>query len=286
MEAHPSLDQWLPVYQPFRASWQTALGSCRCFLHPLYSFRTVGFPQYGWKPAWSSCALPKPFRAAFDAGPAVHPFLAISYPGVWNRGCTHRPLAQHGLSYPHLQTLLRPDPPACRTPPSLASLLTLVGLCPKWGRSPRLPFFSLSCVLRPCRYPYPADWPVSFDGSSTGHASLRPFCRDSAVSDIPLTGFREGPLSRRQFSRYVAACTLARATGQSPLDSFPESNRLARLRQSLLQQGSPPAKVCYYYSAQPSIAEAGFAPARMSKTEGCTQNHDRTESLRTGPNGT
>ena len=142
---------------------------------------------------------------------------------------------------------------------------------PQGGRSPRLPFFSLSCVLRPCRYPYPADWPVSFDGSSTGHASLRPFCRDSAVSDIPLTGFREGPLLRRQFSRYVAACTLARAPGQSPLDSFPESNRLARLRQSLLQQGSPPTNVCYYYSAQPSIAEAGFAPAHMSKTEGCTQ---------------
>jgi hypothetical protein len=39
------------------------------------------------------------------------------------------------------------------------------------------------------RYPYPADCPVSFDGSSTGHASLRLFCRDSAVSDMPLTGF-------------------------------------------------------------------------------------------------
>ena len=106
------LDQWLPSYPPFRASWQTALGSCRRFLHPLYSCRTAGFPQYGWKPAWSSCALPIPVRASFDAGPAVHPFLAISYPGVWNRGCTHRPLAQHGLSCPRLPSLLRPDPPA------------------------------------------------------------------------------------------------------------------------------------------------------------------------------
>jgi hypothetical protein len=105
------LDQWLPSYQPFRASWQTALGSCRSFLRPLYSFRTAGFPQYGWKPALSSCALPKPFGASFDAGAAVHPFLAISYPGVWNGGCTHRPFAQHGLSCPRLQSLLRPDPP-------------------------------------------------------------------------------------------------------------------------------------------------------------------------------
>jgi len=37
----------------------------------------VGFPQYGWKPALSSRALPKPFRASFDAGAAVHPFPAI-----------------------------------------------------------------------------------------------------------------------------------------------------------------------------------------------------------------
>src|ERR1035437_1456442 len=69
------------------------------------------FIPYGWKPAGSSCALPNPFGASFDAEAAVHPFLAISYPGVWKDGCTHRPLAQHGSSCPRLQTLLRPDPP-------------------------------------------------------------------------------------------------------------------------------------------------------------------------------
>ncbi len=47
----------------------------------IHSVRRV-FPQYGWKSALSSCALPKPFGASFDAGAAVHPFLAISYPGV------------------------------------------------------------------------------------------------------------------------------------------------------------------------------------------------------------
>jgi hypothetical protein len=74
------LDQWLPSYQPFRASWRTALGSCRRFLHPLYSWRAAGFSQYGWKPALSSCALPIPVRPAFDAGPAVHAFLASPQP--------------------------------------------------------------------------------------------------------------------------------------------------------------------------------------------------------------
>ena len=38
------------------------------------------------------------------------PFLAQG-PGVLNHGCAHRPLAQHGLSSPRLQSLLRPDPP-------------------------------------------------------------------------------------------------------------------------------------------------------------------------------
>ena len=47
----------------------------------IHSVRRV-FPQYGWKSALSSCALPKPFGASFDAGSAVRPFLAISYPGV------------------------------------------------------------------------------------------------------------------------------------------------------------------------------------------------------------
>jgi len=76
----------------------------------IHSLRRV-FPHYGWKSALSSCALPESFGASFDSGSAVHPFLAISYPGVWNDGCSHRPLAQHGLSCPRLQTLLRPDPP-------------------------------------------------------------------------------------------------------------------------------------------------------------------------------
>src|SRR5712671_4455514 len=66
------------------------------------------------------------------------------------------------------------------------------------GRPPHLPFFALTHALRPCRYPYPADCPSSFDGSSLGHTSLHRLLFDSAVS------------------LYVAACTLARAADQSP----------------------------------------------------------------------
>ena len=48
-----------------------AIRSCRRFLHPLYSFRTAGFPRYGWKPALSFCALPQPSRLRLTQEPAV-----------------------------------------------------------------------------------------------------------------------------------------------------------------------------------------------------------------------
>src|SRR5438094_7710246 len=84
------------------------------------------------------------------------------------------------------------------------------------GRPPHLPSVALTPGLRPCRYPYPADCPSSFDGSSLGHASLHHLLSGSAVSVCPLTGSREVRLTRQQFSRHVAACTLARAADQSP----------------------------------------------------------------------
>ena len=52
-------------------------------------------------------------------------------------------MAQRGLSYPRLQSLLRPDPPVWRTPPSLS--IILAGLCPCGpSASP-----SLLCLVTP-----------------------------------------------------------------------------------------------------------------------------------------
>jgi hypothetical protein len=76
-------------------------------------------------------------------------------------------------------------------------------------------------------------------------------------------------ISGRQSSLHVAAGTFARAADQS-LPAAGAADSPARLRQSLPQSGSPPTGVCYDYSAQPSIAEAGPAPASLSKTEGRT----------------
>jgi hypothetical protein len=55
-------------------------------------------------------------------------------------------LAQRGLSCPHLPSLLRPDPPVWRTPPSL--WIILVGLCPCGpSASP-----SLLCLVTPSEH--------------------------------------------------------------------------------------------------------------------------------------
>ena len=137
------------------------------------------------------------------------------------------------------------------------------------GCPPGLPFFALTHALRPCRSPYPADWPSSFDGSSLGHTSLHHLVSGSAVSASPLTGFRGVYLTRQQVSLYVTACTLARAADQSPPAPL-GADRPARLQQSSPRPGSPPVRVCYHYSAQPPIAEAGLSPARLSKNKGCT----------------
>ena len=56
----------------------------------------------------------------------------------------------------------------------------------------------------------------------------------------------------------------------SPRQQLGAADRPARLRQSLPQSRSPLTGVCYHYSAQPSIAEAGLAPASMLKPEGCS----------------
>ena len=71
-------------------------------------------------------------------------------PEVSVRGCAHRPLAQRGLSCPRLQTLLRPDAPVRRTPPSLGLFGLLRAVFALAGHSLHLPFFAwTSCAYMP-----------------------------------------------------------------------------------------------------------------------------------------
>jgi hypothetical protein len=61
-----------------------AIRSCPRFLHLLYSFRKAVFPVTVGSAALSPCALPKPFPASFDTGPAALSCLALG-PGVSNQ---------------------------------------------------------------------------------------------------------------------------------------------------------------------------------------------------------
>jgi hypothetical protein len=105
-----------------------------------------GFSPVRLEASLSPSTLPSPFRISFDAGLAIYPFLAFLIQASEIAGCAHRPLAQRGLSCPRLQSLLRPDPPVWRTPPSL--WIILVGLCPCGpSASP-----SLLCLVTPSEH--------------------------------------------------------------------------------------------------------------------------------------
>ena len=194
-----------------------------CFPSPLHSFRTVGFPQYGWKCGLLPVALPPddvwqpfsvvPITRICPGVPSLfrgNHLTAVTVPlpttptGPWLSAVYHPRTCKRYYGLMRQSDGLRPVYGLSRSVFALA------------GRPPHLPFFALTHVLRPCRYPYPADGPSSFDGSSLGHTSLHPLLSGSAVSVCPLTGFREVRLTRQQFSRHVAACTLARAAVQSP----------------------------------------------------------------------
>ena len=90
-----------------RCEFETETPMKAAFLALYATFFPWPHIQYGWKPASSPRALPPPSPAAFDAEPTFLSGLALC-PGVSVRGCAHRPLAQHGLLYPHLQSLPRP----------------------------------------------------------------------------------------------------------------------------------------------------------------------------------
>ncbi len=108
------------------------------------------------------------------------------------------------------------------------------------------------------------------DGSSLDPGSFHPSDAGSAVPNYPPHW-----LQRRKQFRGGSLLVMLRP-GRLPdrlANPHPElasHDGPARLHQSLPQPGSPPTGVCYHYSAQPSLGEAGLAPAIMSKLEGCT----------------
>ena len=154
-------------------------------------------------------------------------------------------------------------------PPAWAFRLTLDGLCP-YG-----PFASPSLLYLVILSIHAAtSTPLADRVRLMAHPSvLRAFTAPNTVrrfQEFLLAGFSGGACFRDGSLLVLLrpVCWLERLT--RPRRRTYATDRPARLRQSLPRPGSPPARVCYDYSAQPSIAEAGLSPASMSKTEGCT----------------
>ena len=136
------------MYPPFRASWQMAVKPSRMFPPPSLIIPYGGFSPVRLEASPSRGNLPPGFLKAFvlraSRSLGFWPYIS----SLLERRRAHRPLAQRGLSCPRLQTLLRPDAPVLRTPPSLAAKLTLAGLCPRGlSVSP-----SLLCLVTLCAH--------------------------------------------------------------------------------------------------------------------------------------
>jgi len=245
------------------------------FPSPLHSFRTVGFPQYGWKTAFAEVSLPLNgfaqlhlMRARSDLFQGSGSLRRQSPYSLAGRVDVCRPTGPllstvcHTRTYKRYYGLMRQSD-------GLRPVygLSQGGLCPCGpSASPSLLCLDSRFVHMPRPLPRRTDWLLVMVHPPV----LRAFtlsCKSSA-DRIPQTGFSGVRLTRRQSSLNFAACALARAPDQSP----PFSRGHARLLQSLPGRRSPSSQVCYHYSAQPPIAEAGFSPARVSKNEGCTRS--------------
>jgi hypothetical protein len=140
----PGLDQWLPVYLPFRASWQMAIRSYRRFPRPLFSFRTASFPRYGWRPSLvarcPSAALLwrrlTPGLRSFRVWLRVQTYRFAAGPtGPWLSAVYHARASHRYYGLMRQSDELRP---------AWALRLALGGLCPHGPfASPSLLFFAI-----------------------------------------------------------------------------------------------------------------------------------------------
>jgi len=185
----------------------------QCFPSPLHSFRAAGFPTRLEAWCFTQCpSVPHVWhwfipRLASRICPGVPiPFRGhrLTAPTICLTHHTHRPLAQRGLSCPHLQTLLRPDAPVWRAPRSLLFVIPR-GLCSReLHASPSLLFFGL--LYQHAATSTPSAGPVPLMVHPWVIRAFAQMLQVRLFRLTLLTGFREGMISGRQYSRHVAAC--------------------------------------------------------------------------------
>lgn len=172
------------MYLPFRASWQTVIRPCTSFPPPPLKFRTVGFPQYGFKQARAAATFVRgepltytrprwaSFVTAFDsvvgfrqtAPPQSIPTTCPVALGS-RSGCVVRP--DHRLLWPH---------------PRLWSSLAAYVFFRSVGHLPKLQRFpNLLCESFPSCHPQYPDGPNGcFELVLRRQCCLRPIRKGSA----------------------------------------------------------------------------------------------------------
>jgi hypothetical protein len=247
---------------------------------PLHSFRTVGFPQYGWK----SVTPERPFRSvgrAFDRSSALSGSLASVQAFLSPSGAIAlQPLPVEPLADPQAlgsgrvllplpSWLLRPDPPVSGAPGGFPLRLYRPVFVPSGPRqSP-----SLLCLDRPSRRATaltPSEFPSPGIGAFTKRLAVRPPSCSTRI------GFMWAVFTRQQHSLKVAARRVVRTSGPTTGDLRPRPGpftaELARLRVS-------PVSSLLWLLGSIIFTEAGLSPAGLSKDQGCTT----VETVRTQP---
>jgi hypothetical protein len=168
------------MYQPFRAAWQMATRSCNTFPPPSVKFRTVGFPQYGFKtrsPRRPSCehnALRLIRRASATLEPCSHCWHSprvvcrrtSKSRGPWLAGRLCCP-ARSSLTMASSETLVSSADLCFIRRASVAQLLPT-------GR-PGLPQFPLRVCNPRAALRTPVDCAIACDCYFIAHTSLRHF---------------------------------------------------------------------------------------------------------------
>jgi hypothetical protein len=158
VEARRWEGQQLPMYPSFRTAWQMAARPCITFPLPSLQFRTVGFPQYGYKPESSRDLRPGIRRGLYTtlAHPPDHRGSASVCDGVGQPGRRIQPrgpwLASR-LCCPARSSLTMASSEALG-PSRRFPLSVYGGSLPLAAGSQSVPVF-LCMSFWPCRLPYP-----------------------------------------------------------------------------------------------------------------------------------
>ena len=230
------------------------------FPSPPLKFRTVGFPQYGFKrgvtrdlrpwtytrakPAHRTSLWPQAAREWRSAGPAPRP-EALGSP----RGCVVPP--GHGLIWPH---------PSLSRPPVDLWLRRQVLAAAGRERVPNL----LRVSVPTCHLCTPADRTVAHDCRFTVHRGLHRL-RIGSASALP-----RAPVPARRVTRLIefAFATARWVASPAPARTFTFE---------LSPPESPQRDVEYNYAGRQPVPAAGLPPARHAALWAANEAHEAHE---------